>query len=91
MELIFIAILMGLLPAYIAMGKGKNFLLWWVYGTLLFIVAIFHAIMMKPAEKNLHYYGRRYCPHCEKIVDRDALVCEYCGGGMVPPETDGES
>ncbi len=88
MELVIIALLLGLLPAYVAMAKGKNFLLWWFYGTVLLPFAIFHAIAMKPAEKNLIHYGRRYCPHCEKIVDLDATVCEFCGGEMAPLKRD---
>jgi hypothetical protein len=84
MELIFIAMLLGLLPAYIASAKGKNFLLWWFYGTFLFVFAIFHAIAMKPAEENLIFYGRRYCPHCEKIVDVGATSCEHCGKEIEP-------
>lgn len=68
MEFFFILLLLGLLPAYIAMNKGRNFLLWWVYGTLLFIIAIFHAIMLKPTAAYLEEIGLRYCPECEKIV-----------------------
>ncbi len=79
MEIVFIALLLGLLPAYIASAKGRNFLLWWLYGTTLFVFAIFHAIAMKPAEKNLNFYGKRYCPHCRQITDLDAPVCTHCG------------
>jgi hypothetical protein len=86
MELVFVALLLGLFPAYIASGKGRNFLLWWFYGTTLFFFAIFHAIAIKPAERNLIYYGRRYCPHCEKIIDLDATLCEHCGKEVVPLE-----
>ena len=86
MELVIIAMLLGMLPAYVAMAKGRNFLLWWIYGTILLPFAIFHAIAMKPAEKNLLHYGRRYCPHCDKIIDFDATVCEHCGGEMTPLE-----
>lgn len=81
-----IALLMGMFPAYIASAKGRNFLLWWFYGTVLFVVAIFHAIMLKPAEKNLLHYGRRYCPHCRKVIDFAATSCEHCGKEVVPLE-----
>lgn len=78
MELFIILLLLGLLPAAIALGKGRNFLLWWFYGTLLLPFAIFHAIAAKPAERNLVHYGRRYCPHCELIIDVEAKRCEHC-------------
>lgn len=37
-----IAALLGLIPAYIAEQKGHSFGKWWIYGWLLFIVAIIH-------------------------------------------------
>lgn len=39
MEVLVIAVLIGLIPASIAKGKGKSFCLWWFYGAALFIVA----------------------------------------------------
>ena len=32
MEMFIVAVLIGLLPATIAKGKGKSFGLWWFYG-----------------------------------------------------------
>lgn len=52
-EVFLTAIIIGLIPAFIASGKGRNFFLWWLYGASLFIVAIFHAILIKPTEKKL--------------------------------------
>jgi hypothetical protein len=36
-----------LIPAYIAKKKGRDFLTWWLYGALLFIVAFIHSIRLK--------------------------------------------
>lgn len=36
------AAILGLIPACIAKSKGHSFVLWWVYGWMLFIVAIIH-------------------------------------------------
>jgi hypothetical protein len=30
--------LFGLIPAFIARHKGKKFIIWWIYGTLFFMV-----------------------------------------------------
>lgn len=38
---------LGLAPAFIAHNKGRNFILWWVYGTILGIVALPHAILLR--------------------------------------------
>lgn len=47
MEIIFYAILLGLIPAFIAQRKGRNFFEWWIYGALLFIVALIHSFFLK--------------------------------------------
>lgn len=44
---IVIPIAMGLIPAFIAKKKGRNFYLWWLYGWLLFVIATIHALLMK--------------------------------------------
>ena len=77
MELFFILLLLGMLPAFIAMNKGRNFLLWWLYGTLLFVIAIFHAITLKPTPKYLASIGLRYCPECDRIVKLDDPDCPH--------------
>jgi hypothetical protein len=48
MDFLVIAILIGLLPGYLAQKKGRSFVPWWIYGALLFIVALPHALLMKP-------------------------------------------
>lgn len=46
-KLVFVMLLIGWIPALIASSKGRNFLLWWVYGGALFIVALIHALLIK--------------------------------------------
>jgi hypothetical protein len=48
MEILILAVLLGLIPAYLAGKKGRSFGLWWFYGALLFIVALPHALIMQP-------------------------------------------
>jgi len=50
MEFLVIALLIGLLPAAIAQSKGRSFVLWWMYGAGLFIIALPHALMLKRQE-----------------------------------------
>ncbi len=83
MELFFILLLLGLLPAFIAMNKGRNFLLWWFYGTVLFVLAIFHAISLKPTPEYLAEIGMRYCPACDRIVKLNDPACPH--GPATPP------
>lgn len=82
MELIFIAILIGLIPAAIAKSKGRSFIGFWIYGALLFIVALPHALLMKTdakfLEANALSNGGRKCPHCAEVVKAEAKVCRFC-------------
>ncbi len=38
--------LLGLIPAALANSRGRSFFIWWVYGSLLFIVALIHAFVV---------------------------------------------
>ena len=51
-EVLIWAILIGLIPGFIAKTKGYNFFSWWIYGALLFIIAIIHVFLI-PNKKNI--------------------------------------
>lgn len=44
---LILAVLLGIAPGLIAHGKGRNFLLWWIYGVVLGPVALLHAILLR--------------------------------------------
>lgn len=76
-------ILIGLIPAMVASKKGHSFPLWWIYGSLLFIIALPHALLIKPAietiERQQAAQGLKKCPFCAEMIKPDARVCRYCG------------
>lgn len=83
MEMLIPALFLGLIPAFIARSKGRSFLSWWVYGVLLFIVAVIHAIVIKPTDEALLDEGMKKCPFCAEMIKPDAKVCRYCGRDLI--------
>lgn len=94
MSFIIIAALLGLIPAFIAQSKGRSFAGWWVYGFLLFIVAIIHVIFVKPVGNNGIFISNgsepmRDCPRCAEPVKYQATKCKHCGSeieAVEPPK-----
>ncbi len=48
LDLVFLAAAIGLIPAAIAHAKGESFAAWWMFGTVLFIVALPAALLLEP-------------------------------------------
>jgi len=64
------AMLLGLLPATIAHAKGRNFGVWWLYGTLLFVIALVHSLFLNEVKT---------CIACGQKINNKYKVCPFCG------------
>ena len=69
MGYLLVMTLLGLIPALIANNKGRSFFGWYVYGVLLFIIALVHALIVKEKKK---------CEFCAELIKAEAKVCRYC-------------
>lgn len=48
MELVFLWAMMGVIVAMVARSKGRSAVPWFVYGAIIWPVALTHAILLKP-------------------------------------------
>jgi hypothetical protein len=85
LELLIVPCLLGLIPAVIAGRRGLSVLTWWLYGALLFPVAVIHVFFATP--ESVTIAGRapaRPCPHCAETIRPEAKVCKHCGRDVAP-------
>lgn len=82
--LFIILLVIALIPAAIARSKGRSFILWYIYGIALWIVALIHSILLKEdsyqsTRQSITGQSLKKCPSCGEFVRQEASVCRYCG------------
>lgn len=75
---------LALIPAFIARSKGRSFGSWYMYGLLLWIVAMIHVLFVSSDQAGLDQQAmdggdNRKCPYCAEIIRTEAKVCKHCG------------
>ena len=79
---VFLGLCLGLLTAKIASDKGGSFVLWFVAGAFLAIVALPLAIFLSPEQIAPKSFKK--CPKCAEHVQRAALICRHCRYEFTP-------
>ncbi|TMK17252.1 MAG: hypothetical protein E6G68_09015 [Actinobacteria bacterium] len=61
---------LGLLPAMVARSKGREPVMWWLFGFVVFPVALVAAFIIEE---------ERPCPSCGGKAKVSAVFCPMCG------------
>jgi peptidoglycan hydrolase-like protein with peptidoglycan-binding domain len=77
---------LGFVAALVARAKGRSFFAWWAYGTLLGVVAVPHALLLRDRRDEQDWQFSRFgfpgpsrsCPNCGATVYPEAIVCRRC-------------
>jgi hypothetical protein len=88
---LFVSVLLGIVPAIIAYGKGRSVVGWWLFGLAsCFLVGlgaiVFPIVLAYLWEPNRAELDRRawlagqmrLCPYCAELLKPQAVFCRYC-------------
>ena len=80
-ELLLGWMLLAIIPAAIAHTRGLPVGTWFLYGLLLWPVAVVHVFFATP--NSVRLAGRpapppRTCPFCAEVIQSSAIVCKHC-------------
>jgi len=70
MFILIIPLVMGLIVAGLASSKGKSAITWFIYGVLLWPIALIHILVSND--------GTKKCPKCFSKIDVRATACPFC-------------
>lgn len=91
MTYLFLAAVLGAIPAFIAQNKGRSAFGWWVFGFLLFPIALVASVLIskeKPAQATQSQTSGnnslRRCPHCAELIQKAAKKCKHCHEAVDP-------
>ncbi|MHB8511693.1 MAG: hypothetical protein ACYDCC_05885 [Actinomycetota bacterium] len=74
---LFIAVVLGLIPAYMAKNKGYSFGLFWFFGFLSFLITLIVVLVISPKD-GASGGSSGTCPLCAERVSSQATVCKHC-------------
>ena len=86
MEILLLLFFLAILPAAIAQKKGESAFVWWLFGVLLFPIALLASVILKDKTKQEatgSVNASKRCPRCDEQIRIAAQVCRFCGAEQV--------
>lgn len=84
LEVLLLALIFGGVVGAIAHTRGLPVATWFLYGFLIWPVALIHVFFAKPGSVSIAPgMGHRACPHCAEPIRGEARVCKHCGRDVV--------
>jgi hypothetical protein len=83
---------LGLFTASVAHHKGYSFAPWWLYGSLVFFIALPHALLMHSRNSFIGdevLPGEKSCPYCQESMLLEDDICPACHLRLYDPLLDG--
>jgi hypothetical protein len=78
---VLLSVALGVMTALVARGKGRSLIAWWLYGTLMPLIGLFHAMLLAPKLATRRGTGAsaiRRCPYCAEAIKPELDVCPEC-------------
>lgn len=94
MTYLILAAILGVIPALIAQNKGRSAFGWWIFGFLLFPIALICSFLISKEIQNLTTSEQdnetntlRRCPYCAEYIQEAAVKCKHCHEEVEPIES----